>query len=224
MIQQDYILRMIEKFAQIVAQINGLNRTGDLDGAGEIIAQTTGELVGMDPDEVCCQSNAKLISLLIKGKAPQEARERCFMLVTLMAESGCNSGAQGEVEKQRAFFLKALDLHMTIGSFAAEDVVPDYVPKLEHLLELVRDEPLPARTLVGLMAFHEAQSQLGKAEDRLFELVAVTDPKKPALDLGYSFFHRQLAKSDEDLELGGLPRPEVVGGIAELDRLHSGVA
>ena len=222
MVRQDYIIRMIEKFAQVLAQIVGRNEAGDFAAAHGLIAQTTEELIGLEPEAVLAAGEAKLISELIKGKSPLEARERCFMLVTLMAEAGNAFGIQGLSEKQRACQLKALNLQLAIGSFADEDVVPEHVPKIDVLLADLNGTTVPPQTLVALMQFYESHGQFAKAEDRLFELIEQIENRTPALELGNSFFHRLLAKDDESLERGGLPRVEVEAGLAELDRIHAG--
>lgn len=220
MFRQDYIIRMIEQFGQVLRQIVGLNKAGNFEDARNVIASTTEELVGFNLEEVCATADAKLVSKLIKGQTPPEARERCFMLVTLLTEAGDNFAGLEQLDKRRACLLKALNLHLAIGSFADEEVVPDYAPKLDRLIDLAKEEGLPARSLIGLMQFHESHGQYGKAEDRLFELIEAIDQKKPALDLGVAFFHRLLAKPEEILESGGLPRAEVEQGLAELDRIH----
>lgn len=221
MVRQDYIIRMIEKFAQLLAQIVGRNEAGEHDEAHRLIAASTDELVGLSLEEALASGDATLISRLISGKSPMEARERCFMLVTLMAQAGETFGRQGDLEKRRACLLKALNLQLAIASFADEDVVPDYVPRVDALLLELRDEPLPPALLAALMRFHESQGQFAKAEDRLFELLERVERRGPVLELGNAFFHRLLARDDESLERGGLPRGEVEAGLAEWDRIHA---
>lgn len=217
MVRQDYILRMIEKFGEILRQIVSQNSSEHFEEARKNIAQTCEELVGLGIEEVGSTADSKLVAKLLKDRSPQEGRDRLYMLIALLNVAGENHLKQGLAEKHQACVLKALNLMLTIGGFTDEEVTPEYAPKAEALLQQL--DALPAKTLVGLMQFYESHNELGKAEDRLFELIDLMEDKQPAIELGSAFLHRQLAKSDEELVLGNLPREEVEEGLAELDRL-----
>jgi len=219
-IRQDYILRLIEKFGQILAQIVAHTKARNLDEAKELIARTTGELVGHSVEEVCAQSDGKLVARLIAGLPHHEGRQRCFMLVTLLNEAADNAGRSNDAGRERALKLKALSLLLAIGQFADEDVVPDYSPRVADLVSQLGEANLPPRILVGLIQHHELHGQLAKAEDRLFDLIDVAEPRAPALELANAFFRRQLAKSDEELARGELPRAEVEAGLAEIGKRY----
>lgn len=220
MIRQDYILRLIEKFGQVLAEIVAHTKAHNLEEAKELIAQTTEELVGLSVDGVCAQSESKLVSLLIAGLPHQEARQRSFMLVTLLNEAADNAGRLDDTDRERALKLKALNLLLAIGQFADEDVVPEYAPRVDDLVGQLGVDELPPRTLVGLAQHYETYGMLAKAEDRLFDLIEVSEHPRPALELANAFFRRQLAKSDEELVRGELPRVEVEAGLAEIEKRY----
>lgn len=223
MIRQDYILRLIAKFGEVLAQIVAHTKARNLDEAKELIAQTTEELVGMSVDEVCAQSDSRLVSLLIAGLPHQEGRQRAFMLVTLLHEAAENAGLQGAADRGRLLQLKALNLLLAIGQFADEDVVPEHAPRVADLVDRLGERELPPRTLVGLIQHYEMSGQLAKAEDRLFDLIETVETPRPALELANAFFRRQLAKSDEELVRGELPRAEVEAGLDEIDKRYLAV-
>ncbi|MBL6766113.1 MAG: hypothetical protein ISQ14_14250 [Verrucomicrobiae bacterium] len=220
MIRQDYILRLIEKFGQILNQIVTHTRAQNLDEAKELIARTTEELVGLSVDSVAALSESKLVSLLIAGLPHHEARQRSFMLVTLLNEAADNAGRLGDAAGERVLKLKALNLLLAIGQFAEEDVAPQYAPKVDGLLSELGEAPLPPRTLVGLVQHYELYGMLAKAEDRLFDLIEAVDDRRPALELANGFFRRQLAKDDEELARGELPRAEVEEGLMEVEKRY----
>lgn len=221
MLQQDYILRMIEKFAQLVAKIVGLTNGEDFDSAKEVIAKSTEELVGMTPEEVCQQSELKLVGKLLGGKQTLEGRARCFVLVALLNEAGTVQSRLGEDDRSREFKLKALNILLAVRNFAEEDVVPDFVPKIDDLVSQLKEDGIPPRTLASLMQHYEFVGAFSRAEDCLYELIEIVPDKRPALRLGSAFYHRLLPKSDVELEDGKLPRGEVESGLAELDRKYS---
>jgi len=217
MVRQDYIIRMIEKFGEILREIVSKTSAEHFEEAKQDIAQTCEELVGVGIDDVCSTADSKLVAKLLRDRSPQEGRDRLYMLIALLNVAGGNHLKQGLEEKHRAHVLKALNLMLTIGGFTDEEVTPEYAPKVDHLLQQL--DGVPAKTLVGLMQFYESHNELGKAEDRLFELIDLVENKQPAIELGSAFLHRQLAKSDEELVTGNLPREEVEEGLGELDRL-----
>ena len=224
MIRQDYILRLIEKFGQVLAEIVAHTKAQNLDEAKELIARTTEELVGLSVEAVVAQSESRLVSLLIAGLPHHESRQRSFMLVTLLNEAADNAGRLGDAARGRGLKLKALNLLLAIGQFAGEDVAPEYSPKVEGLVGQLADEALPPRTLVGLVQHYEQYSLLAKAEDRLFDLIDAVEEKRPALELANAFLRRQLAKSDEELVRGELPRAEVEAGLDEVGKRYLAVA
>src|SRR6266540_1315786 len=63
----------------------------------------------------------------------------------------------------------------------------------------------------------EALGQYGDAEDVLFEVLDDA-PDDTAIDHGIAFYQRLLAKEDDELNAGNLPRDEVRGALAELLR------
>ena len=221
MVQRDYILRMIEKFGQLVAKIVNLSKSGDFETARQTIANSTEELVDMSPAEVCQQSELKLVSKMLAGKQPMEGRARCFVLVALLDEAGNVAAKTGEHDEFREFKLKALNILLAVKNFADEDVVPDFVPKVDGLIAELKDEGIPPRTLASLMQHHEFIGAFSRAEDCLYELVEVAPNKQQALQLGFAFYHRLLVKTDEELEDGNLPRSEVESGLTDLEKRYS---
>jgi len=223
MLQQDYILRMIEKFAQLVAKIVGLTKGEDFDSAKEVIAKSTDELVGMTPEEVCQQSELKLVGKMLGGKQTLEGRARCFVLVALLNEAGNLRSRLGDEDRSRQFKLKALNILLAVRNFAEEDVVPDFVPKVDDLVAQLKEDGIPPRTLASLMQHYEFIGVFSRAEDCLYELIEIVPDKRPALHLGAAFYHRLLAKSDIELEDGKLPRVELESGLADLERKYASV-
>ena len=221
MVQRDYILRMIEKFGQLVAKIVNLSKSGDFETARQTIANSTEELVDMSPAEVCQQSELKLVSKMLAGKQPMEGRARCFVLVALLDEAGNVAARTGEHDEFREFKLKALNILLAVKNFADEDVVPDFVPKVDGLIVELKDEGIPPRSLASLMQHHEFIGAFSRAEDSLYELVEVAPNKQQALQLGFAFYHRLLVKTDEELEDGNLPRSEVESGLTDLEKRYS---
>ena len=96
-----------------------------------------------------------------------EGRARCFVLVALLDEAGNVAARTGEHDEFREFKLKALNILLAVKNFADEDVVPDFVPKVDGLIVELKDEGIPPRSLASLMQHHEFIGAFSRAEDSL---------------------------------------------------------
>jgi hypothetical protein len=142
------------------------------------------------------------------------------MLATLLKEAAEIQSAQGEQDAGRELYLKGL--HLLLDVLARHDVddCPDLVPQVEAYVLALRGTPLPVATLALLMQHYERNGEFGKAEDALFGLLETTANSSAALDLGFAFYQRLSALSDDQLITGGLPRAELEQGIDDLRRLR----
>ncbi len=221
MIRQDYIIRMVEQFAELLATVIRLSKEGKHAESQKEIRQAAEEVVGLDLAAVCAMSDNALIVRLIKGVPIQEAREKCFMLVALLNEAATDFSRQVDDENTTRCRVKALNLSLAIRNFIDEAAIPLFAPRVEDLLMQLSEDALPPQTLVGLMQYFELMGELGRAEDYLFELIKGSENRHAAIELGYTFFHRQSAKADEELLRGNLPRAEVEAGLKELEKMFA---
>jgi hypothetical protein len=94
--------------------------------------------------------------------------------------------------------------------------LPEYVPRLEQLVEALRRESLPLEIQAALMQHYERVGEFAKAEDALFAMIE-TEPSHDGLgEFGLQFYERLLRQPDATLEAGNLPRDEVQASMAEL--------
>jgi hypothetical protein len=215
-IRQDYIIRMIEKCAQMLSSIIARTKEGDLGQSRELIQQSSEELLGLSIEEIRDASDNVVVSRMMKGVSGAEGRNRCFMLVALLHQSARVHDQAGEDPEAGRCRLKALSLLMAIRNFTGEDVVPEFVPRVDILLAELATFELPPPLLVALMQHYETGGQFAKAEDRLFQLLDRVGYQPKTLEFAHSFFQRLLAKTDEDLLTGNLPRVEIESAIEEL--------
>src|SRR5882724_8273002 len=214
MIRRDYIVRMIQEFAEALARIRAL-KNGEQLGEASLLTETEFKrITGLDSESVLKLSETELLARLIQSEPLHAVREKMFFLTTLLKETGDIAAAEGRVDESRACYLKGL--HLLLDSLARGDGFeqPEFVPKVE-LFVCALDE-LPTHTDVLLMEHYERIGQFGKAEDCLFAILEA-DPKNQAvLEFGISFYERLLGHSDVRLADGNLPRAEVEAGLAEL--------
>ncbi len=93
---------------------------------------------------------------------------------------------------------------------------PEFVPKIEIFVKALADAPMPLATQAMLMQHYDRQGEFGKAEDMLFSMMEDVPDNPGLLELGTSFYRRLLAKSDDALIAGNLPRAELETGLSQL--------
>jgi|RhiMetdeSRZDD1v2_1073273.scaffolds.fasta_scaffold111793_2 hypothetical protein len=119
MLERDYVLRLIQLFAQAVARILGLKRAGQLDDALEAVSLTADEIFGtlrITLDAIDPQSAARLLA----------SQEKIEVYAILTAEEASIFELKGDAARatngyRRAlsFYLEAELLELTISDEAS---------------------------------------------------------------------------------------------------------
>ena len=216
MIRRDYILRMIEEFAQFLARLKGLKEKQRWEEAEGTLDEEFQRLVGAGPQAVAQLSETELLAKVIQGEPTLAVRDKTLMLATLLKEAGDVAAAQERVEESRACYLKGLHLLLeTLGRGEVFDC-PEFVPRVEPFVAALAGAPLPFQTQGLLMQHYERTGEFAKAEDALFAMLEL-EPDSPGLvDFGISFYQRLQGQSDGALSEGNLPRAELEASLAEL--------
>jgi len=216
MIRRDFILRMIEEFAQALLRIRSLKRSRRWGEASAALDVEFEGLVGNGAQAVARLSENDLLARLMQDGPTHVVRDKTFMLTTLLADAGDVAAAEGRVEESREFHLKAL--HLLLEVLARGEVFewPEFLPRVEMLKDALQGTPLPPRTEAMLMQHYERTGEFAKAENALFALLDADPDNEAIVEFGISFYQRMLAQSDAALAEGALPRPEIEEGLHEL--------
>jgi hypothetical protein len=216
MIRRDYILRMIEELAQILARTRqqiAARRFGD---AREELDTVFKELTGSNAEDVAKLSETELLAKLTLDGPTLVVREKTLIVTGLLQEAGSLHVAEDREADGQACWLKALNLLLTLKLQDADLEFPEFVPKIDFLRDELRDATLPLQTLAALWRHHERSGEYARAEDSLASLLE-TEPQNTALRAeARAFYGRLLRQSDSALAAGNLPRDEVQAGLAEL--------
>src|SRR5882724_2209065 len=176
MIRRDYIVRMIQEFAEALARIRAL-KNGEQLGEASLLTETEFKrITGLDSESVLKLSETELLARLIQSEPLHAVREKMFFLTTLLKETGDIAAAEGRADEGRACYLKGL--HLLLDSLARGDAFeqPEFVPKVELFVAALADGELPVHTSALLMEHYERTGQFAKAEDSFFAILD-TDPK-----------------------------------------------
>jgi hypothetical protein len=208
---------MIEEFMQVLARINSLKKGQLWREADDVIDKEFKRLVGAGAQAVSQLSETELLAKVIQGEPTQSVHHKTLILTTLLKQAGDVARAQNRLAESRTCGLKSLNLLLQTLARAEVLDFPEFVPKVEVLVNELRDSPLPLNTQVRLMQHYERIGEFGKAEDALFTVLE-TEPNEPKLlDFGITFYQRLKSQSDTALSSGNLPRAELEAGLAELE-------
>ena len=223
MIRQDYILRMIEEFMQVLSRIAFLKRGQLWQEADGVLDAEFQRLVSAGAEAVSQMSETELLAKLIQGGPTQVVHHKALLLTTLLKEAGDLALEQNRLAESRTCFLKGLHLLLEALAGAEALALPDFVPKVEVFLNALQDSPLPMDTQARLMQHYERLGEFGKAEDTLFALLEAEPNEPRLLEFSITFYQRLKSQSDDSLGAGNLPRAELNAGLAELERRKAGV-
>jgi hypothetical protein len=216
MLRRDYILRMVAEFFEALSRIRSLKNDQQWVEASQLTDAQLQKLIGMSSPEVAQLSETELLARLIRGESSLAVREKTLMLVALLKEAGDTAANQHSVVETGAFYLKAL--HLLLGVFARDEAsdCPEFVPKVEVLTTALNGITLPLATQAMLMQHYERLEEFAKAEDRLFSMLDIEPGNRDLIQFGIAFYRRLLARSDDALITGNLPRTEIEAGLSEL--------
>jgi Family of unknown function (DUF6483) len=213
MLERDIIMRMIQTLTEAIGRIVFQKAAMDFPEALEEI-QTSGEkIIGMKWELLKKLSDAQVIELLSTDQ--DLGTPKLYAAGMLMKEEADLDRLAGKPEEEARKDMIALSFLLETYVAAGGAMTPDHVNAIDALLVSLGQFDTPDYIEEKLLHYYELTGQFDKAENVLFELVAL-DPSYA--DDGIEFYRRILKKSDEELKKGNLPRNEIEDGIASLHR------
>lgn len=218
MIRRDYLLRQIEEFVAVMAKLAGLGKSAKWEEASSTASSQFKVLAGADVTDLLRMTDTDLLAHLAEGDTIIGIQDRILMVARLFKENGDILKGQGRIEESHACYLKGL--HLLLDAIANDPAAPrpDYVPSVDAFVIALHESSLKLETNAMLMRHYERLGDYGKAEDGLFNMLEAEPGNAELLDFGIGFYERLLRLDDEALELGNLPRAEVMVGLGELKR------
>ncbi len=210
MLHKDYIMRMIEQFSNVLAQIIFNREIKKYELAESEIQKAYKDLLGSDREFILSLSDDTILQLF--KSSSDTGYERCVFIAELL-----NEEAQ-IVESKGGSARIASDLYSKTFSVLAQVIIESkywrqeyYLQKLNDLAEKIHQNDIPAKTQFKLFRFYEISGSFAKAENILFALIEL---QYPVIFIeGEQFYQRLLKRTDEELCAGNLPRDEVNDGL-----------
>lgn len=212
MYQRDYIMRMIEQLGMFLTRILGLKEAEKFDAARMEIDQAGKILLGLDMSLIRVLSDEKIISLLQPTGSLDSGK--CLLIAELLREEGGICECQGKEDELYTCYTKSLSLYLEALAVNADFRNQEYLSKIDTLIQRLQRFTLPVHVEEKLFHYFEMTGKYAQAENLLFQLLEMNRPGM--LEEGIRFYERLLAKSDNKLEQGNLPREEVEDGLRVL--------
>jgi hypothetical protein len=203
MIRRDYFMRMAQELMQTLQRATFLKDRQQYDRALDEIDRALASFWDLTPQQTQNLSLEDWIALCISEEGG--VGEKLTALADLFLAHGELRDLLQQTQPAQHSYAIALGLYLETlrGSLVSMDLIA----KTDHLIELTRQAARPPAVLHRMLCYFEARGMFAQAEDILFQWLETNDAEaKPA---GLDFYERLLAKPDEELTRGDLPRPEI---------------
>jgi tetratricopeptide (TPR) repeat protein len=214
MIQRDYIMRMIEQLAIVLKKILHLKQEGKIDEAETEISNIGKTLLGLDIDFLNKFNTAGIIDFLTRSNSFDTGK--CIIIAELLKEKGELHDIRKELNESYQCYQKSLDLYLEVLNKFTEYRQNDFFKKITFLTDKLIEYEMPARLQYKLMQYYEMIGDYAEAENILFHLI--DNGGIEIVKEGLQFYNRLLAKTDDELKKGNLPRNEIEEGLLALKK------
>lgn len=204
-------MRMISQMTEALGQVMGLRRELKHVEALLVIDELLDKKFRLNGRLIRSLSEEDLISMMTTSGVMEE--DNLGAIALLMKQEAEIYEELGKEEASFALHVKCLQLVMRLSLRDAHPSLMNPVKEAYALLDVLSPYELPAATKELLMEWYESQGRFDLAENTLYERI-----RQGGLMLSEAeaFYHRLLLQPDERLVGGGLPRAEVIQGLADL--------
>lgn len=221
-IRQDYLMRMIEQAAAMLARLLRLQVEDRGPNAALANAQAAREWLGLEPARLAAMTDEELVNALRGHGSVAEFPLRVGIAIRLLQIEADRLVNVGDEPGATAMRTQAICLLLRANILGVAEELPDFTPDLNELLKLFDDRGLPVRVAVLLMCQHEHTGQFAAAEDVLFELRESLGWSEWMAELGRTFYERVRRHPAETLTAGNLPPDEITAALGEWQEWEAG--
>jgi len=214
MFQKDYIMRMIEQLANVLAKVMGFKVSNRIEEIHPVLNEALYDFTGLGEAAIEGLSYKDLIDLV--SGFDQINPAKCYILAELLKAKADAFASSSELNKSFNLYLKSFNIYAEVLlSNNKSDFEPNY-NTIDETISIIRQFQLPYETQKLRFRYYERVMNYDKAEDVLFELLDQGAYQKIMLSEGIAFYERLKKVKPEDLEKGNLPLEEVVEGLEKV--------
>jgi len=216
MLQKDYIMRMVEQLARILARVAFNKNLKQYAQALMELDKAMKQLIGLDSKLIDSLTDDGILAL-IKFESSMDA-EKGIIWAELMREKAEVIELRKGFNESFNYYLRALRFY--IEALLANELLQSnqYFQRINFIVEKLKLYEIPNHLKYKLFIYYELSGSFSKAEDLLFELINIGYPN--IYSEGESFLKRLLEKTDNELSQGNLPREEVEDALLELKKIY----
>ena len=221
-LNNDYIMRMIEKVVVAFAKIFFLKDNNIKEEANVEINKLSNERIDLDINRVEELDTFEILNIL--GKNTLTFEENCEIIAELLNVRGDIYSKENDKEndKENAYncYLKSFEIYLYLSSEGVSNSFFDGKDKINDIEDKLCQYVLPIETDILLFKHKLKNEEYSSAEDILFDILQM-DKSDRIMELGINFYNQLLTVENDELEKGNFSRFEIYQGIEELNRLNS---
>lgn len=218
MINKDYILRLAERLGRFLARIIFLQETDQNEEALILIDEAFRQALGLTSVMINSLPEEALLAMLTPNDVLNV--ELCFYVAALLKAEGDVYANLGKQDESYYRHLKALNLFLELFLRGKSFDGLDLFSNIDDLVKKLEEYELPLATNQKLFGYYEKAGRYARAEDILFEMLEAEDRPDSLLTQGVAFYHRLMAKSDDELLPGNLSRDELTEGLTQVQKMQ----
>lgn len=151
--QRDFILRLIEEAAQVLAKVVLNREAAQYDQAVYTVIDSMEKLFGLGVSELAALDADQLYAQLTREEHPETARDKCIIFAALNYQAGlAYEGKDLTALAQPAFHLSLVFTLRALTAYPGANL-PPFTPRVEDLLCHLEGFELPASTAELLEAY-----------------------------------------------------------------------
>jgi hypothetical protein len=151
--QRDFILRLIEEAAQVLAKVVLNREAGQYDQAVYTVIDSMEKLFGLGVSELAALDADQLYAQLTREEHPETARDKCIVFAALNYQAGlAYEGKDLTALAQPAFHLSLVFTLRALTAYPGANL-PPFTPGVDDLLYHLDGFELPASTAELLEAY-----------------------------------------------------------------------
>ncbi|MGE5861706.1 MAG: DUF6483 family protein [Ignavibacteria bacterium] len=218
MIQQDYIMRMIDQLARVLAKILFNIETGDYRTALKEIDAALNGLTGLDYNFLNSLTDKDIIALLKISEDNEITGAKCFVIGKLLKEAAGLKAMKENNYIINSEYQKVLSLYLEgiLSNRNSVQLFADYFKDIDIIIEKIKNDEISPDIRFRLFKFYELTGKYDKAENELFNLESLNFAgiKKE----GINFYKNLELMNEEELKTKNFPKEKIKIGLDKLNK------
>jgi hypothetical protein len=210
MVKTDYIIRIIEQFANFLWAIIFNKKAQNYDLALKKIEETYNGLLHLNANKLKNLSSIEIIkNNTYKNVLDKDNIEIISNL--LFEEADIIERKDGLNIVSFEYYKKSMELFFVLFN---ENETKNFQKNIDEIITKLVNYEIDSEMEYKIYKYYVKRKLYGKAEDKLYQLLE--NNYQNIKDEIKMFYMKLLERDDSDLENGNLPRNEIINGIKEL--------